>query len=417
MDVPRSGVAASRRRKTMIMAAIATAALAALFVALGFLRPTAPEVPRDSVIIQAVQSGTMLRQVRGPGLLVPEDQRWLTALTSGRVDRILQRPGDTVTPDTVVAVLSNPEVSQQVEDARFALQASEAETAALRLKLNSELMQQRVRVASVLAAAESARLQAEAEAEAARAGAVSRLQMQRTALQSTQLQGQYEVEVQLQAELAKALQAQVRAQVAKERQLARALALRQDQERSLQVLAGMSGRLQTVLVQEGQQVAMGANIARVARPDRLMAQLRIPEAQAKDLRTGLSVKVDVRSAVVDGRVRRVSPAVEQGTVLVEVELPGTLPAGARADTSVDGIIDIDVVPNAVYVARPAGVQPESTSEVFRLDARDVEAERVAVRFGRASVANILVLDGLRPGDRILTSDVSQWAGFDRIRLE
>jgi HlyD family secretion protein len=417
MDVPRIGFAAAKRRRQVWYAAGAMVLVLVSFGLLALLEPKVPAVPRNSVVIETVRSGTLLRQVRGPGLLMPEDQRWLTALSAGRVERIVRRPGDSVEPSSVVAVLSNPEVVQLVEDARLALQASEAETAAMRFRLNSELMQQRVRTTAAQVAAETARLQADAEIEAGRIGAVSRLQAQRTALQAAQLREQYEVESDLQSQLSQALQAQLRAQTAKEQQLRRALELRQAQESALEVRAGLSGTLQTVLVQEGQQVTMGVNIARVARPDRLMAQLRIPESQAKDLRLGLSARIDVRAGVVDGRVRRVSPTVEQGTVVVEVELLDTLPSGTRADTSIEGIIDVDSIPNAVFVARPAHAQPESSGAVFRVEADGNYAERVPVRFGKASVAEIIVLDGLGPGERIVVSDTTDWAEQPRIILE
>jgi HlyD family secretion protein len=417
MDVPRIGVAAAKRRRQVLYAIGAIALVLTSFGLLAMLEPKVPAVPRNAVVIETVRSGTLLRQVRGPGLLVPEDQRWLTALSAGRVERIVRRPGDPVDPGSVVAVLSNPEVAQLVEDARLALQASEAETAALRFRLKSELMQQRVRTAAAQTAAETARLQADAEIEAGRIGAVSRLQAQRTALQAAQLREQFEVESDLQGELSQALQAQLRAQTAKEQQLRRALELRQAQESALEVRAGLSGTLQSVLVQEGQQVTMGANIARVARPDRLMAQLRIPESQAKDLRVDLSARVDVRAGVVDGRVRRVSPTVEQGIVVVEVELLDELPSGTRADTSIEGIIDVDSIPNAVFVARPATAQPEASGAVFRVDADGNGAERVPVRFGKASVAEVIVLDGLRPGERVVVSDTTDWAEQTRITFE
>ena len=417
MDVPRQGVAARRRRRNWFYAAGAVVLLIALFGLLALLNPAAPAVARNSVVIESVRSGTLMRQVRGPGLLVPEDQRWLTALSSGRVERILQRAGDTVTPEAVVVVLSNPEVTQQVEDARLAFQASQAETAALRFRLNSELMQQRVRTAAAHTAAESARLQADAEAEAARIGAVSRLQVQRSALEAAQLHEQFQVESDLQGQLSSALGAQLRAQKAKEQQLHRALQLRRDQQSSLEVRAGLSGTLQSVLVQEGQQVNMGTNIARVARPDHLMAQLRIPESQAKDLRVDLKAQIDVRAGVVAGRVRRVSPTVEQGNVVVEVELLGGLPPGARADTSVEGVVDVDVIPDALFVARPAGIQPESSGSVFRLEANGQAASRVSVEFGKASVADIIILKGLAAGERIVVSDTSDWAAQTRITLE
>jgi HlyD family secretion protein len=376
-----------------------------------------PSVPRDSVVVETVKDGRLRRQVSGPGLLVPEDQRWLTAMTAGRVERVERLPGDAVEADTVVVTLSNPEIDQLVADARLELRASEAEFAALRLKITSDRMQQRVRAEVARTAAESARLQAEAEAEAARSGAVSVLQSKRSQLDAARFRQQYEMESELDRQLGSALDAGLRAQAAKQQQKAQAAQLRERQQAALQVRAGVPGLLQAVLVQEGQQVAMGANVARVARPGVLIAQLRVPESQAKEIRIGQKARIDLRGAGVDGSVMRVSPAVEQGTVLVEVRPSQAMTEGARADASVEGIIEIEVIENAIFVARPAGSLPNQPGSIFRLDVSGEEATRVHVQFGSASVAEIVVAAGLEPGDRIVVNPSAEWDGYDRIAIE
>lgn len=416
MDVPRPGAALVRRRQRLIRGGIALAAIILLVAGLALLRPAVPVASRDSIVIGAVKGGRLLRQVSGPGLLVPEDQRWLTAMSAGRVERIERRPGDAVDADTIVVVLSNPEIDQQVADARLEQRASEADTAAFRLKITSDVMQQHVRAEVARTAAESARLQAEAEAEAAKSGAVSALQSKRSQLESVRFQQQYEMESELERQLNSALAAGLRAQLAKEQQKGQAAQLRERQQAALEVRAGIPGRLQAVLVQEGQQVAMGANIARVAKPDVLIAQLRVPEAQAKEIRVGQVARVDLRGAGVDGKVIRISPAVEQGTVLVEVRPSQPLPQGARADASVEGVIEIEVVENAIFVARPAGALPDRPGSVFRLDESGDEAVRVPVQFGSGSVADIVVASGLKPGDRILVNQSAEWESYDRIEI-
>jgi HlyD family secretion protein len=277
-------------------------------------------------------------------------------------------------------------------------------------------MQQHVRAEVARTAAESARLQAEAEAEAAKSGAVSALQSKRSQLESARFQQQYEMESELERQLNSALAAGLRAQLAKEQQKGQAAQLRERQQAALEVRAGIPGTLQAVLVQEGQQVAMGANIARVAKPDVLIAQLRVPEAQAKEIRIGQVARVDLRGAGVEGKVIRISPAVEQGTVLVEVRPSQPLPQGARADASVEGVIEIEMIENAIFVARPVGALPDQPGSVFRLDESGDEAVRVPVQFGSGSVADIVVASGLKPGDRILVNQSAEWESYDRIEI-
>jgi HlyD family secretion protein len=332
------------------------------------------------------------------------------------VERILLKPGSIVNPDSVIAVLVNPELEKVVQDAEWALAQGEAEVAAMKLQLQSQVLDQKSRVAEARATFESTRLQAEAEAEAARQHALPQLQARRSQIMADQLAVRLNVEDDRLANLANATRAQLRAQSARLEQLRNALARQRQQLASLQVCAGMTGVVQALPVQVGQQIAAGAQIARVAQLNELVAELKIPELQARDLIAGQQARIDTRNGIIQGTVARVDPAVENGTVRVEVELPGTLPAGARPDLSVDGVIEIERKRDALYVARPASGDPESKVSVFRLDADGSHAHRVAVQLGKASVNEIQVIAGLAAGDRIIVSDVSQWSASDELRI-
>ncbi|HVY81683.1 MAG TPA: HlyD family efflux transporter periplasmic adaptor subunit [Steroidobacteraceae bacterium] len=381
------------------------------------LEPAAVSVDRREVVIATVQHGEFVRQVRGPGVLVPRDARWLAAQAPGRVERILLKPGAVVQPDSVIAVLSNPELERIVEEAEWAVAQGEAEVAAMKLQLQGQVLDQKSRVAEARANYESTRLQAEAEADAARLQAVSQLQARRSKILAEQLAVRLQVEDDRLANLADATRAQLRAQSARLEQLKNVLARQRQQLESLQLRAGMTGVVQALAVQVGQQLAAGAQVARVAELHDLVAELQIPEVNARDLMAGQAALIDTRNGIAAGRVSRVDPAVENGAVRVEVEFTGELPHGARPDLSVDGVIEIERRPDSLYVARPAsGGEPESRASVFRLDPDGAHARRIAVRLGKASVSEIQVLAGLAAGDRIIVSDVSQWSSSDELRI-
>jgi HlyD family secretion protein len=341
MDIPRPE---NKRRKHLRRLALGGGALALVVLVtagLARLEPAAPTVPRASVWVDTVRAGEMLRQVRGTGTLVPREIRWIAAQTDGRVERIVARPGAVVEPDTVILELSNPDLVQQTEEARYALEAAEAEFTETELALRGQQLDQRAALAVARAEFESARLQAEAEQTLSEEGIVSTLQYRRSALLAEQLQVRLDIEADRLAQFSTSVEARLAAQRARLEQVRNIYARRLEQLASLQVKAGIGGVLQQVPVEEGQRVALGANIARVARPDELMAELRIPETQARDVVVGQRVEVDTRNGVVEGRVARIDPAVQAGTVQVDVELDGELPRGARPDLSVDGTIEIE----------------------------------------------------------------------------
>ncbi|HWT15466.1 MAG TPA: HlyD family efflux transporter periplasmic adaptor subunit [Patescibacteria group bacterium] len=417
MDISRPDLKAKKRRRQLIYVGAGIATLIALAFGLSAIEPAAPKVSRSQVWIDAVKRGEMKREVRGPGTLVPKEVRWIAAETAARVDRFIVKPGATVSADTVIMELSNPEVIDQLLAARSEVTAAEADHAALRMSLESQVLDQRANMAGIEADHESARLQAEAEADLNKKGIISDINFRRSQLTAERLKVRLDIEQERIAKFKDTMQSQLAAGRARIDQLRNTLALRERQAEALKLKAGIDGVLQQVPVEEGQQVAPGTNLARVARPDVLIAELRIAETQAKDVVVGQKVAVDTRNGIVEGQVARIDPAVLNGTVQVDVDLVGALPAGARPDLSVDGTIEIERLANVLYVGRPAYGQPESDTTLFRIDRESGIATRVPVRLGRASVTVIEVGRGLAEGDQVVLSDTAQWDKYDRLRLQ
>lgn len=415
MDRPRVREA-FRHRKLALVAGLFVA-LSGVAFGIAKLEPGAPSVAREQLYLDEVKEGTLERKVRGPGTLQPREARWLSTREEARVDRVLVRAGETVTADTVIVQLSNPEVERAADAAELEVAAARAEFAAARLDLESQRLDRRSSLAEAEATAESARLQAIAEERAFQQGAVSELQTARSKILATQLGERSKIEQQRLAALDAAVNAQLQARQARLRQLERAHEERRLAADSLQVKAGIDGVVQSVPVQEGQQLAPGANVARVAKPGTLYAELRIPELDARDLAPGLPATIDMRDRLVRGRVLRVDPAVTAGAVKVEVEFDEPLPAQARADLSVDGTVAIETLKGVRFVGRPVGAQSGSSTTVFRARAGSSVAERVPVKFGKASVNQIVVLEGLEPGDIVALADTTQWSGKDRIVID
>jgi HlyD family secretion protein len=413
MDIPRPENKKRKRIRQLAIGGGAALLLAAVTIGLAQLEPAAPSVARASVWIDTVRQGEMLRQVRGPGTLVPREIRWIAARSAGRVERIVVRPGAVVERDTVLVELSNPDLMREAEEARYELEAAKAELTELELSLRSEQLDQRAAVATARAAFEGARLTAEAERSS---GVVPALQVRRSELLAEELKTSLEVQEERLEQFAGSMKAQIAARRARLAQDQNAYERVLEQVEDLQVRAGIAGVLQQVLVEEGESLVLGANIARVARPDELQAELRVPETQARDVQIGQSVAVDTRNGIVEGRVTRIDPAVLEGTVQVDVELTGALPRGARPDLSVDGTIEIERLPDAVHTGRPAYGQPNSTITLFKLVEDGEYAVRVPVELGRTSVNAVEIVQGLAPGDEVILSDTSAWDDNDRIRL-
>ncbi len=417
MDIARPELKQRKRIKRIAWIGPAIIAAAFAVIALARLEPAAPAVDRATVWTDTVKRGEMLRQVRGPGVLAPREIRWIAATTEARVDRVLVKPGAAVEADTVLVEMSNPTLAQQVLEARSEVVAAEADFAALRVRLQGQVLDQRSTLAQIRAESESARLQVEAEAQLLEKNILPRIQYQRSVLTANQLEERLAIEQERVEQFQDSVDAQLRAARARIEQLETMADYRESQLAALDVTAGIEGVLQELTVEAGQRLAPGENIARVARPDSLMAELRIPETQAKDVQLGQAVEVDTRNGIVAGEVIRIDPRVANGTVQVDVDLTGELPPGARPDLSVDGTILIERLDDVLYVGRPAYGQPESTVRLFRVDPADGSAVRVPVELGRSSVNVIEIRQGLNLGDRIILSDTSAWDDHDRIRLQ
>jgi HlyD family secretion protein len=416
MDFVRDDLKQKRKRKRWTYSAGAAAVVLALVIFLTMLEPAAPSVERAALYIDTVERGEMLLQVRGPGVLVPSEIRWIAAASEARVDRVLVKPGAQVTEDTVLVEMSNPELEQQVFEVRAELTAAEADYAALEVQLRSEVLNQRAVIAAANAEYEGTRMEAEARAEVAAQGIIPAVDYRRVELAAEQLKVRLDVERERIKYLQDSLDARLRAARARIDQQKQNLAMRQNLLANLNLRAGVEGVLQALEVEAGQRVVPGANIARVARPDELMAELRIAETQAKDIQLGQTVDVDTRNGIVEGRVIRIDPAVVNGTVQVDVEIVGDLPPGARPDLSVDGTILIERLDDVLHVGRPAYGQPGQTLRLFRLQPDSGNAVRMPVSLGKVSVNRVQILEGLNEGDRVVLSDTSQWDDHDRIEL-
>jgi len=365
--------------------------------------------------VDTVKRGPMVRQVRGLGTLVPEEIRWIPAATEGRVEQILIKPGTAVKTESVILELSNPELESAAMDAGWQLKAAEADDANLKVKLQSQLLDQKAAYATVQANAKQARLQAEADTELAKHGLISDLQMKLSTSRAEESAIRQELEEKRLEIAVESMQAELAAQEARLEQLRAQADLKRSQVRQLRVRAGIDGVLQQLPVEVGQRIAPGGTLAKVTVPGRLKAELKIAETQAKDVQIGQRASIDTRNGLAEGTVSRVDPAVLNGTVTVDVALAGTLPKGARPDLSVEGTIELERLDDVLYVGRPAFGQEQSVVGMFKLDG-DGGAARVQVKLGRSSVNRVEILDGLNPGDQVILSDTSAWDAFDRLRL-
>lgn len=417
MDIPRTGQAEKRRlkRNGLIVAGVAVVSL--ITVGLARLEPAAPSVKGGTLWIEEVKRGPMLRSVRGPGTLVPEDVRWISAAVEGRVERIPALPGVNVTADTVLLEMSDPELEQAALDAQSQLAAAQADYEDLRAQLESQLLAQQAQVTAAESQSEQSKLQAEADEKLAKDGLIPDLNLKLSRLRSTQLGQQAKIENDRYAQSRRSVAAQLAAQRARMEQARASYELRKRQLESLKVRAGIPGVLQELPVQVGQRVTPGTVLARVARPEKLKAELRIPEVQAKDVQVGLPAVIDTRNGEIRGRVSRVAPSSEEGSVIVDVALEGELPRGARPNLQVDGIVEIERLPDVLYVGRPSFGQQNSKVEMFKVSEDGKEAVRVPVELGVMSVNTVQIVNGLEVGDRVILSDTSAQDGYKKIRLD
>jgi HlyD family secretion protein len=416
MDIARPASVARKKKMRRIGYGVA-GGVAVILITLGLsrLKPAAPEVERSTVLVDTVKRGPLLRQVRGLGTLVPEEIRWIPAVTEARVERIVLQPGTEVQADSVILELSDPATEQLALEAESQLRESEAQYIETKVNLERGHLDQQATAARVQSEYHQARLRAETDAQLFKQGLIADLTRQLSQLAADELAQRNRIEQERLKKNAEAVEAQLsvqRARVEQRRALAR---LRRDQMRALRVTPGLAGVLQQVPVEVGQRVTPGTNLARVAQPDKLKAVIRIAETQARDVQLGQLATIDTRNGVIEGRVSRIDPAAQNGTVTVDVALTGELPRGARPDLTVDGTIELERLTDVLYVSRPAQGQPESLITLFKVQ-EDGGAVRIKVRLGRASVNTIEIVDGLSVGDQVVLSDTSQWDAFDRIRL-
>ncbi|MBV8513671.1 MAG: HlyD family efflux transporter periplasmic adaptor subunit [Acidobacteria bacterium] len=417
MDIQRPSNARAKKIKRAIYVTVAVVVIAGVTLGLSRLKPAAPSVDRGTVWTDTVKRGPMLREVRGLGTLVPLDIHWIAALTTARVDKIVIRPGHLVEPNTVILEMSDPAVAQSLLDAEYQLKGAEADLANLKVQVNSELLSQKANEAAVRSDYEQASTDHELNYKLQKEGLGSEKDEKLSKVRAEQLKIRIGLEEERTRVAADSARARIQAQEAHLEQARAMYELRKSQADALHVRAGITGVLQLLPVDVGQSVPVGTNIARVADPTKLKAEIKIAETQAKDIVIGQNATVDTRNGIVKGHVIRIDPSVVNGTVTVDVGIDDPLPLGARADLSVDGTIELENLKDVLYVGRPVHGQTDATISLFKVMADDSDAERVNVKIGRSSVNTVEILSGLKVGDKVILSDMSQWDNVDRIRLK
>jgi HlyD family secretion protein len=416
MDIARPSNRRQKRIRQAIYGIVGLAGVGLITLGLSRLKPAAPSVERATVWIDTVKRGPLLREVRGLGTLVPEDIRWIPATTQGRVERIVLHPGTKVTADSVILELTNADLLQELEDAQLKLAGAESSLANLRVQVHNDDLQQRSQAASIEADYQKAAIQLEVNEELHGKGVVSEVLVRQARVDADQLALRRALAQQQVAGLTELTATKIAAQQSEVDQARAVLKLKQRQRDELKVRAGLDGILQVVPVEVGAQVAPGTNLARVANPSRLKAEVKIAETQAKDIQIGQRAQIDTRNGVVAGLVSRIDPSVQNGTITVDVALTGDLPKGAVPDLSVDGTIELERLADVLYVGRPAFGQEQSTVGLFKLQP-DGGATRAQVKLGRTSVNAVEIVSGLTVGDQVVLSDMSAWDAFDRVRLQ
>ena len=419
MDIARPEIKRQKRRRQIIWSIVALLVLVGVTVGISRLKPAAPTVDRSTVWTDTVKRGSMLRQVRGLGSLIPshEDVRQIPAETEATVIRIDQLPGSQFEANTVLVEMVNPQLEQEALDASLQVKAAQAEYQSLKVKLDSDLMTQKAGAATVNADFNEAQRQAQTDKSLYDLGVISGLAAKASAGKAQEMTTRDNIEAERLKINEKAIVSELAVQQAKVEELRALAELKQTQLQRLKVQAGVDGVLVELPLQVGQHVLPGTELAKIVQPNHLMAELKIPETQARDVQIGEPASIDTHNGVIAGEVSRVDPAVQNGTVTVDVKLTGELPKGARPDLSVDGTIDLERLEHVLYVGRPAFGQESSTISMFKLDPTGNGAVRVQVKTGRASVNQIQIDAGLKEGDTVILSDMSRWDNTDRVRLE
>jgi HlyD family secretion protein len=417
MDIQRPSNARAKKIRRIAYGTVGVILIAGVTVGLSRLRPAAPTVDAATIWPDTVKRGPMLREVRGLGTLIPEDIRWIPAQTDSRVDRIVLRPGAIVKPDSIIVELSDPQLQRDALDAEYQLRGAEADYENLKVQVHSDLLNQRAAAAAVRSDFEQAKLQHEVDDQLQKQGLAADVTAKLSKVRAEQLTIRTQLEDERTKNAEETAETRLAAQQARVEQQKALYNLRRSQLEALHVRAGINGVLQLVPVEVGQRVTPGANVARVADPKKLKAEIKIAETQAKDVAIGQKATIDTRNGIVAGRVSRIDPSVQNGTVTVDVAIDDPLPQGARPDLSVDGTVELENLRDVLYVGRPVHGQADSTIGLFKIVNDGAEAVRVNVKLGRSSVTTIEVLQGLQVGDKVILSDMSAVDNFDRIRLK
>jgi HlyD family secretion protein len=417
MDIKRPAKSKLKKRiRTALLIVIGLVAIGGITYGLSKMKPAAPTLDRSTAVIGIVKRGEMVREVKGNGTLVPQVTRWIPAPADGRVERILVQAGAEVSAGTVIVELSNPQLEQAAIDADFQVKTAQADAENLKVKLQSDNMTQQSQIASINAEYSQAKLQLDSEEQLAKQGLVAELPLKVSRVHVLDLANRLKVEQQRLAISGQSTKAQIKAQQSRVEQLQALAKLRREQVDALKVRAGTNGVLQQISVQEGQQLTPGVNIARIADPASLKAELKVAETQIKDVREQQLAIVDTRNGLIHGLVSRIDPAAREGTFTVDITFTESLPQSARPDLSVDGTIELERLRNVLYVDRPAFGQAQNTVGMFKIDPDGQEATRTQVKLGRTSVSTVEILDGLREGDQVVISDTSSLDNYNRIRL-
>ncbi|HXJ44118.1 MAG TPA: HlyD family efflux transporter periplasmic adaptor subunit [Bryobacteraceae bacterium] len=416
MDVIRKDAGRKRMIRRIVYISIVVITVPLITWALSRLKPAAPSVEAATLWPDTVKRGQMKVDRRGLGTLVPEETLFIPAISDGRVEKRLVQQGDRVKPDTILFVLSNPELENSMVDAEYQLKTAEATYTDTQMTLEKQGLDQQATAATVNADFKQAQLQSDRDKELAKEGLIPDLQEKLSSVKADELAQRSKLEQERLSFSKQQVQAQLAAQRAKIDQLRAMFELKKRQVEALKIRAGIDGIITELLVQYGQRVPAGTPLAKATQPWRLKAELKIAETQAKDILIGQNAEIDTRNGIIPGKVSRIDPAVINGTRTVDVRLIGPLPPGAVPDLSVDGTIEIENLKDVVYMGRPVFGQPNSTIQIFKIDPDGKGASRVPVKLGRTSVNTIEVLDGLKVGDRVILSDMSAMDGHDRIRL-
>jgi HlyD family secretion protein len=416
MDIKREGVARRKRIRLAIYLVLILAGASLASWRLYKLQPAAPSVERATVWVDAVKRGPMLRDVKGIGTLLPEDIVWIPANSEGQVNKVLVKSGERVKPDSVLVVLTNPDMELAANDFEWQVKQAEADLADTRVRLESQRLDQQSLVATVASDMKQAEITKDKDQQLLKMQLKSEIDAKLSTSRWEQLKQKYEIEQKRLEIMSESTAAQMDAKKVQIDKLRAAQQLKKQQVSELSVRAGLEGVVQEITLQPGQRVRTGDVLAKVAQPWKLKAEIKIAETQAKDVQLGQVAQIDTRNGIIPGHVIRIDPNVVNGTRTVDCKLDGSLPPGAVPDLSVDGTVELERLTDVVYVGRPVFGQPNSQVSLFKLDEDGKGASRVTVKLGRSSVNSIEVLEGLRVGDQVILSDMSAQDQNPRVRL-